>query len=116
MNILLIVLGSLLGLAAVGSGFAKLAKVPNVIKSMESVGVNPSQIPILATLEILESAGLVVGIWSTLLGKVSALCLTPYFIGAVITHFRKRHGFSEFAPAFFLALIAFFETLLQLRR
>ena len=90
--------------------------VPDVMKSMESVGVKPHQIPILAALEISGGAGLIVGIWSIPLGKVSAICLTLYFIGAVTSHFKKKHGFPEFAPALLIAVIALFETLLQLGR
>ena len=116
MDILLIALGALLILASVGSGLAKIAKVPAVIESMKTVGVKPSQIPILAFLEISGGVGLIVGIWITNLGKLSALCLTLYFVGAVTSHLKKKHGFPEFAPAFFITLISLFETLLQFGR
>ena len=116
MDILLIVLGALLVLASVGSGLAKLAKVPAVMDSMKSVGVNPNQIPILAFLEISGGVGLIVGIWVINLGKLSSLCLTLYFVGAVVSHLKKKHGISEIAPAFVIAVIALFETLLQVGR
>ncbi|MFM1750683.1 MAG: hypothetical protein RL590_27 [Actinomycetota bacterium] len=116
MDILMIVLGALLVLASIGSGFAKLAKVPAVMQSMKSVGVKPHQIPILAALDISGGAGLIIGIWNSPLGKLSAFCLTLYFFGAVTSHLRQKHGVSEFAPAFFLALIALVETFLQFGR
>lgn len=116
MNILLITLGALLVLASVSSGLAKLAKVPAVMESMKSVGVKPNQIPLLAFLEISGGIGLIVGIWITKLGKISALCLTLYFVGAVVSHLKKKHGISEFGPAFVITLIALFETLLQFGR
>lgn len=116
MSILLIILGSLLTLASVGSGLAKITKVPAVMESMKSVGVKPNQVPLLAFLEISGGFGLIVGVWAINLGKLSALCLTLYFVGAVVSHLRKRHEVSEFAPAFFITVIAFFETLLQFGR
>lgn len=116
MDILLIILGSLLTLVSVGSGFAKLAKVPAVMDSMKSVGVKPHQVPLLAFLEISGGMGIVLGIWVTNLGKLSSLCLTLYFIGAVTSHLKKKHGLAEFAPAFVIAVIALFGTLIQFGR
>ena len=116
MKNLLILLGTLLVFASIGSGLAKIFKVPSVMKSMESVGVKPNQVQLLALLEILGGTGLVVGIWLTPLGELSALCLTLYFIGAVGSHLKAKHGFSEIAPAFLIALISFFETILQFGR
>lgn len=116
MNIALVILGSLLALASVGSGGAKLAKVPAVMASMAQVGVKPYQIPILAALEIAGGAGLLVGIWYLPLGILASFCLSLYFAGAVISHLRKRHAFAEFAPALVILLIAISTYVLELKR
>lgn len=116
MNVALIALTSLLGLAAAGSGFGKLAKVPQVMESMASVGVAPKQVPLLATLEIAGTAGLVLGIWYPALGVVSAVCLALYFLGAVTGHLRKGHGIAEFGPAAAILVIAVAVTALQVTR
>jgi hypothetical protein len=58
MTIALIIFGSLLAFAAIGSAIAKLKKVPDVMASMKKVGVKPNQIPVLALLEIAGGLGL----------------------------------------------------------
>lgn len=116
MTIALAVTGTLLGAAAAGSGFAKLAKVPQVMESMSSVGVSPRQVPVLAALEIAGAAGLAVGIASKPLGIASAACLALYFLGAVVSHARKRHSAAEYGPALGVFAIAVAVTALQIAR
>lgn len=116
MGTALVILGSVLTFAAIGSGFAKLARVPQVMESMASVGVSRQIIPILAVLEISGGAGVILGIWIPWLGTLSAACLSLYFFGAVSSHLRKKHGIAGFGPAFFLFLIAVATTLLQFNR
>lgn len=116
MNIALVITGGLLGIIAVGSGFGKLKKVPQVMQSMEAVGVKPNQIPVLAALEIAGGLGLLIGIWVPSLGLLASICLALYFVGAVIGHMRKKHGPAEFGPAFVILLIAIATSYLQLKR
>jgi uncharacterized membrane protein YphA (DoxX/SURF4 family) len=116
MNTLLIILGALLGLASIGSGFAKLKKVPQVMESMASVGVKPNQVPVLAALEIAGGLGLVVGVWVQQLGILAAICLALYFFGAVIGHLRKKHGIAEFGAALGILIIAIVVSYLELKR
>ena len=116
MDIVLVISASLLGLAAGGSGFAKFKKVPAVISSLTSVGVKSTQIPLLATLEISGTFGLVVGIWNKKLGTLSSFCLTLFFLGAVISHLRKKHRIADFGPALVIFMISVLSTVLQFRR
>lgn len=116
MTIALVVLGALLGAAAAGSGIAKLAKVPQVMESMASVGVSPRQVPALALLEIAGAAGLAVGIASKPLAIAAATCLALYFLGAVASHVRKRHTPAEYGPALGIFIIAVAVTALQVAR
>jgi uncharacterized membrane protein YphA (DoxX/SURF4 family) len=116
MNASLVILGALLAIASIGSGFAKLKKVPQVMQSMESVGVKANQVPVLAALEIAGGLGLAIGIWIQPLGALAAVCLALYFVGAVIGHLKKKHGIAEFGAAFGILIIAIVVSYLELKR
>jgi uncharacterized membrane protein YphA (DoxX/SURF4 family) len=116
MNKALIVFGALLAFASIGSAIAKIKKVPDVMKSMESVGVKASQVPVLAALEIAGGLGLIVGIWMPSLGTLAAACLSLYFAGAVFAHLTNKHSIKEFGPALGIFVITLVTTYLQLQR
>ena len=116
MTIALNIFGALLAFAAIGSAISKLKKVPDVMSAMAKVGVKPNQIPILAFLEIAGGLGIIVGIWSTILGIVSSACLVLYFAGALFAHFSKKHKVSDFGAALGIFTIACITTALQLQR
>jgi len=116
MTIALIVLATLLALAAAGSAFGKLSRVPRVVESMHSVGVSDQQMKVLAVLELLGAAGLAIGIWIPWLGALAAACLTLYFAGAVIAHLRAKQKFAEAAPPAALTVLALLTTALELTR
>ena len=116
MTIVLIILATLLGIAATGSALAKLSRQARVVESMHSVGVKDNQIPILAVLELLGAVGLLVGIWFAPIGVLAAFGLTLYFLGAVIAHVRAKTPFGEAVPALALAIIALITTILELAR
>lgn len=116
MSIALIILASLLTLISIGSGFGKLKKVPQVMQSMEAVGVKPNQVPVLAALEIAGGLGIIAGIWIQPLGLLSAICLSLYFVGAVTGHLRKKHSVAEFGPALGILIIAITVSYLQMLR
>lgn len=116
MTIALGIFGSLLSFAAIGSAIAKLKKVPDVMASMESVGVKPNQVPLLAFLEIAGGLGVIAGIWVAPLGLLASACLVLYFIGALYSHFSRKHKVAEFGAALGILIIALVTTLLQLQR
>ena len=116
MTITLNIFGALLAFAAIGSAIAKLKKVPDVMASMASVGVKPTQIPVLAYLEIAGGLGIIVGIWSKPLGVLSSACLVLYFAVALYTHFSRKHKVAEFGAALGIFIIACITTALQLKR
>jgi uncharacterized membrane protein YphA (DoxX/SURF4 family) len=116
MTIALIIFGSLLAFAAIGSAIAKLKKVPDVMTSMASVGVKPNQVPVLAGLELAGGVGVIAGIWLPVLGTVASACLVLYFVGALISHLSKKHGPAEFGAALGIFIIAVVTTFLQLQR
>ena len=116
MTIALIIVATLLGLAATVSALGKLRRMPQVVETMHTVGVKDSQIPILAILEILGALGLLIGIWSPLLGALAAAGLPLSFIGAVVAHLRVQQPRKDLAPALMLALVALLVTVLELGR
>jgi hypothetical protein len=116
MTIALIVFGSLLAFAAIGSAISKLVKVPDVMTAMASVGVKPNQVPVLAALEIAGGLGIIAGIWFPGLGTLSAACLVLYFVGALISHMKKKHKVADFGAALGIFVIAVVTTYLQLQR
>lgn len=116
MGIALIVLAIILGLAATGSAIMKLRRDPRVIESLHSVGVSDQQVPWLASLEVLGTVGLIVGIWIVPIGIAAAIGLTAYFLGAVLAHLRAKAPFKEVAPAGVLMLVALATAILEVAR
>jgi uncharacterized membrane protein YphA (DoxX/SURF4 family) len=116
MTIALIIFGSLLAFAAIGSAISKLKKVPDVMAAMAKVGVKPQQIPLLAALEIAGGIGIIAGIWSKPLGVLASACLVLYFAGALFTHFSRKHKVVDFGAALGIFLIACITTALQFKR
>jgi uncharacterized membrane protein YphA (DoxX/SURF4 family) len=116
MTIALIIFGSLLAFAAIGSAISKLVKVPDVMAAMASVGVKPNQVPVLAILEIAGGLGVILGIWNKQLGIVSSTALVLYFVGALYSHFTRKHKVTDFGAALGIFIIATVTTILQLQR
>jgi uncharacterized membrane protein YphA (DoxX/SURF4 family) len=116
MTIALIIFGSLLAFAAIGSAISKLVKVPDVMAAMASVGVKPNQVPVLAILEIAGGLGVILGIWNKQLGIVSSAALVLYFVGALYSHFSRKHKVADFGAALGIFIIATVTTILQLQR
>ena len=116
MTISLIIFGSLLAFASIGSAIAKLKKVPDVMAAMASVGVKPNQVPVLAALEIAGGLGVIAGIWAPGLGTLASICLVAYFAGALLSHMKKKHKVADFGAALGIFIIAIVTTYLQLQR
>lgn len=116
MTIALIILAALLGLVATFSAFGKYSMNPSVVDNLYRLGLKTQQIRLLATIEILGSLGLLVGIWIPILGKLAALGFALYFLGAVIAHVRAKDGGKEIAPALVLLVLSIIVTLLQFAR
>ena len=116
MNIALVVLAAVLGLVSTVSAFGKYSMNPKVVDNLYHLGLKTQQIRLLATIEILGSLGLLVGIWIPILGTLAAIGFALYFLGAVIAHLRARQGGKDMVPALVLMIIAIIVTLLQLAR
>jgi len=111
-----IVVVALLGLIAAGSAIGKLTKATPAVEGLYAAGIKESQVPGLAVLELLGAVGLVVGIWLPWLGVLSAVCLTLYFLGALVVQVRAKTGPAGFVPPLVITLIGIAATLLELGR
>ena len=116
MTIALNIFGALLTFAAIGSALSKLKKVPDVMAAMAKVGVKPSQIKVLAYLEIAGGLGIIAGIWMKPLGVLASACLVLYFAGALYAHFSRKHKVADFGAALGIFIIACITFVLQFMR
>jgi uncharacterized membrane protein YphA (DoxX/SURF4 family) len=116
MNIALVILGGFIGFAISFSAFGKIKRIPGAVETLAAAGVKPEQFNRLATLELLGSLGLLVGIWVKPIGIAAALGIALYFIGAQTAHLRVKDKLQNMFPATFLFLIASAVLILELKR
>jgi uncharacterized membrane protein YphA (DoxX/SURF4 family) len=106
------VVSVLLALVLVASGGAKLAKSPQVMPIMETVGFPADKVWLLAAAEVAGAVGLVVGLFWSPIGVAAAAGVVLYFVGAVISHLRVND--KNFAAALVLLLVALAALVLRL--
>ena len=99
-----VVLSLLLAAVMVGSGVAKLARVPAVVGSVTGVGWPGERLWVLAAVEFLGAAGLLVGLAVPWVGVVAAVGAVLYFLGAVASHVRLRQSPAQAAVPLLLAV------------
>lgn len=116
MEIYLIIFSTIMGLAAGMSALGKITKMAQPLETLKSVGIKPSQVNLLAGLEVLGLLGLVIGMWVPLVGQLAALGLVAYFTAAAIAHLRARHEARQILPALALMVFALATLVLQLAR
>ncbi|MCW2794987.1 DoxX family protein [Nocardioides sp.] len=103
MFIATIIVSSLLALALVISGAAKLTKNPQLVEGMATVGVPEHRLWLLASAEIAGAVGLVAGLFWWPIGAAAAIGVVLYFLGAVGAHLRVKD--MGFAPALVLLVV-----------
>ena len=116
MTIALDIFAGLLTFAAIGSAISKLLKVPDVMAAMNSVGVKPNQVPLLALLEISGGIGVIAGIWNKNLGLLATIALGLYFLGAISAHLKAKTKLADAGAAIGIFVIAVIAILLQIQR
>jgi DoxX-like family len=82
----------------------KLSHRPAVVATYTRVGVPEDKLNLLAALLLAGAAGLVVGLFATPVGVVTAAALVAYFALAIGAHLRARDSAHAFTPALFLLL------------
>jgi hypothetical protein len=115
-NIALIILTALLGLATAFSAVGKFSKNPKAVDMLRQLGITDSQIRTLGIVEVLGALGLLVGIWIPILGLLAAIGFVLYFLGALIKHVRAKDAAKDVAPAVVLLVLSIIVTILQFAR
>jgi uncharacterized membrane protein YphA (DoxX/SURF4 family) len=98
------IVSGLLALVLVASAGAKLAKVPQVMEVMTTVGFPQDKVWLLAAAELAGGVGLVLGLFWWPIGIAAAIGVILYFVGAVGSHLRVKD--KNFAPALVLLVAA----------
>jgi hypothetical protein len=98
------IVSGLLALVLVASAGAKLAKAPQVMGVMTTVGFPQDKVWLLAATEIAGGVGLVLGLFWWPIGIAAAIGVILYFVGAVGSHLRVKD--KNFAPALVLLVAA----------
>jgi DoxX-like protein len=77
-----------------------------LLANMNKLGVRESSLPVLGILKAAGALGLLIGFRVPLIGVASAVGLTLFFIGAVITHLRARdYSLGNGVPVIFLVVV-----------
>jgi len=58
----------------------------------------------------------ILGIWSKFFGVLSSAALVLYFVGALYSHFSRKHKVADFGAALGIFIIALVTTYLQIQR
>jgi hypothetical protein len=99
------VVGSLLALAALASGYGKLSRKKQIVDGLTWLGVPLGMFPFLATCEIAGAFGLLIGLWYAPLGIAAGTGVVVFFIGAVGAHLRKS-DFKNLPSALVMLVLA----------
>ena len=116
MNLTLIIVSIFLGVAVTFSAFGKIKRIPSAVEAIARVGVKEKQYNQLATLELLGSLGLLIGIWIKAIGVAASIGIALYFLGAIASHARIKDSLAKMFPALFLFLISAANLYLQIKR
>lgn len=96
------IVAGLLALVLAASGQAKLAKNPQVMQGMATVGVPEDRVWLLSIAEIAGAIGLVAGLFWWPIGVAAAVGVIFYFAGAVGAHIRVKDTANIAIPAVIL--------------
>jgi hypothetical protein len=107
------IVSSLLAVGLLGSGRAKLVRVPMVMETMATVGFPQDKLWFLAGAEFAGAVGLVGGLFWWPLGVAAAIGVVVYFVSAVGSHLRVN-DLKGIAPATVLLLVAIASLVLRL--
>lgn len=101
-----VIVAGLTAATNLAAGVADLTKARFVLTNSGELGISTRWLPALGWLKIAGAVGVVVGVFSTLIGIAAAVGLVLFFVGAVTTHARARVWHTIGYPAAFLALAA----------
>lgn len=105
----------LLAVALIPSARGKLVGDQRQMDGMRAVNFPIDKMWLLGAAEAAGAAGLVVGLFSWPVGAAAAMCLTAYFIGALVYLLRARTARARaLAPAAVLLLVAIASLVLRI--
>lgn len=103
-EVLSTVLAVVLILACWATALADFRRAPQIVETMERLGVPLRMLPILGAVKVAGGLGLLVGQWNDALLTVASLGLVLYFAGATAAHLRRKDEVQHTAPAVVLLL------------
>lgn len=101
MTIAYIITAVLLSVLLIFTARNKLVRQKDVVDTLVRVGVPDRMFPVLAALQLLGAAGLLIGIFFRPLGIAAAAGVVLFFLGAVISHLRANDAKGAPMPAAF---------------
>ncbi|MER6128507.1 DoxX family protein [Streptomyces sp. NPDC001795] len=87
-------------------GSAKLAAVPAMRQAAAHVGMTTTYYRLLGALEVAAAAGLLLGLWITVLGAAASVGLILLMAGAVVVHLRSGDPAARCLPAVIAGALA----------
>lgn len=99
MNIAYIATAVLISAILVFTARNQLVREKEVTASLTRLGVPDRMFAVLATLQLLGAAGLLIGIFFRPLGIAAAIGVVLFFLGAVIAHLRANDAKGAPIPA-----------------
>jgi hypothetical protein len=105
-GLLSIIISVLLILVCWGTAIADFVRAPQVVETMERLGVSLRLMPFLGVLKGVGGIGLILGQWNEPLLVVTAICLALYFAIATVIHIRVKDAVSGTAPAVGLLVLS----------
>jgi hypothetical protein len=115
-NIALVILTTLLGLATAFSAVGKFTMNPKAAEMLRHLGLTDGQIRTLGVVEVAGALGLLIGTWIPILGLLAAIGFVLYFLGALIAHVRSKDAAKDMGPALILLVLSIIVMILQFAR
>ncbi|MDP5274779.1 DoxX family protein [Chengkuizengella axinellae] len=107
MDILVVILEVILGLAFLGAGFSKLFGAKGMVEDFKRYQLPQWFLPFTGFVEALGAVAIIIGIWLDSFSGWGALLLAVTMFFAVLTHLVKvKDPVSKALPAFILFVLA----------
>lgn len=105
MNVVIIILQVVLGLAFLMAGGMKLIGAKQSLRQRDHLRVMPWFWRVTGVLEVLSAIGLFVGLWVPVVAVVASLLLAATMIGAFSTHMLRRDPFANASVSLVLLVL-----------
>jgi uncharacterized membrane protein YphA (DoxX/SURF4 family) len=96
------------------AGYQKVAGGPKQDRDAANLGVEPGAWRLIGWAELLAALGLLIGLWLSWLGVVTAVCLLVLIAGALIVHGRAGDGLKEMVNAIVFGVLSLLSLVFRL--